>query len=41
VTRHLQQRRRHALREVVIIDGYPDLYFPAGERDRLGKSYYR
>jgi hypothetical protein len=30
-----------ALCDVVTIDGYPDLYFPAEERDRLGNSYYR
>lgn len=30
-----------ALRAAVTIDGYPDLYFPAEERDHLGNSYYR
>lgn len=30
-----------ALQGLVVIDGYPDLYFPAGERGRLGNSYYR
>lgn len=30
-----------ALRDVVTIDGYPDLYFPADDCDRLGNSYYR
>jgi hypothetical protein len=29
------------LRAAVTIDGYPDLYLPAEERDRLGNSYYR
>jgi hypothetical protein len=43
------ERRQHyrwdldlsALRDVVTIDGYPDLYFRAEDRDRLGNSYYR
>jgi hypothetical protein len=30
-----------ALREAVTIDGYPDLYFPAADRGRLGNSYER
>jgi 5-methylcytosine-specific restriction endonuclease McrA len=30
-----------ALRGVIAIDGYPDLYFPAHERACLGNSYYR
>jgi hypothetical protein len=30
-----------ALRDRVTIDGYPDLYFAAEERARLGNSYYR
>jgi hypothetical protein len=29
-----------ALREALTIDGFPDLYIPAGDRDRLGNSYY-
>lgn len=28
------------LSESVTIDGFPDLYIPAAERDRLGNSYY-
>ena len=28
-------------RAAVTIDGYPDLYFPAADRGRLGNSYYQ
>jgi hypothetical protein len=42
-----EQRQRYrwdldlsALREIVTIDGYPDLYIPANDRYRLGNSYY-
>ncbi len=42
-----EERRRYrwdldlsALREIVTIDGYPDLYIPANDRYRLGNSYY-
>ncbi|MGB6458033.1 MAG: hypothetical protein WBH47_26470 [Streptosporangiaceae bacterium] len=43
-----ERRRRHrwdldlsALKGAITFDGYPDLYFPAVERERLGNSYFR